>query len=54
MPNHNNNLSELTDKLVYFFDLDGTIYLGNKLFKGVLDLIELLKKKKEIYFLPFK
>jgi len=50
MLNHNNDLSELTDKLVYFFDLDGTIYLGNKLFKGVLDLIELLKKKKKYIF----
>jgi len=46
------NLSELTTKQVYFFDLDGTIYLGNKLFEGVLDLIELLKAKgKNFYFL---
>ncbi|MFX1574813.1 MAG: HAD-IIA family hydrolase [Promethearchaeota archaeon] len=48
----NKNLSELTTKQVYFFDLDGTIYLGNKLFEGVIDLIELLKKKgKYFYFL---
>ncbi len=52
MANHNHNLSELTEKLVYFFDLDGTIYLGNKLFEGVLDLIEILRiKKKKFYFL---
>jgi len=46
------NLSELTIKQVYFFDLDGTIYLGNKLFDGVIDLIELLKARgKNFYFL---
>ena len=52
MANHNHKLSELTEKLVYFFDLDGTIYLGNTLFKGVLDLIKILRnKKKKFYFL---
>jgi len=46
------NLSELTTKHVYFFDLDGTIYLGNELFEGVIDLIELLRAKgKNFYFL---
>jgi HAD superfamily hydrolase (TIGR01450 family) len=50
MFNHNSSLSELTDKLVYFFDLDGTMYLGNKIFRGVLDLIELLKKKEKHFF----
>jgi 4-nitrophenyl phosphatase len=46
------DLSILTEKKVYFFDLDGTIYLGNKLFEGVLELIEILKKKeKKFYFL---
>ncbi len=52
MLNKDRYLSELTEKLVYFFDLDGTIYLGNKLFEGVLDLIEILRiKKKKFYFL---
>ena len=46
------DLSTLTKKSVYFFDLDGTIYLEDILFDGVLELIELLKKKKKkFYFL---
>ncbi|MBY9002969.1 MAG: HAD-IIA family hydrolase [Candidatus Lokiarchaeota archaeon] len=46
------DLSSLVKKSVYFFDLDGTIYLGDTLFDGVLELIELLrKKKKKFYFL---
>ena len=44
------NLTPLADKLVYFFDLDGTIYLGNQLFEGVIELIELLKKAKKHFF----
>jgi histidinol phosphatase-like enzyme len=28
------DLSELIKKKVYFFDLDGTIYIGNQLFEG--------------------
>jgi HAD superfamily hydrolase (TIGR01450 family) len=52
MANHNHNLSKLTEKLVYFFDLDGTIYLGNKLFEGVLELVDILKSRhKKFYFL---
>jgi len=52
MDNNNSNIFELTTKQVYFFDLDGTIYLGNKLFKGVLELIELLRiREKKFYFL---
>lgn len=52
MDNNNRNIFELTTKQVYFFDLDGTIYLGNKLFKGVVELIELLRiKEKKIFFL---
>ncbi|MFW9999492.1 MAG: HAD-IIA family hydrolase [Candidatus Hodarchaeota archaeon] len=46
------NLFELTTKQVFFFDLDGTIYLGKNLFKGVPKLIEVLRKKKrKFYFL---
>ncbi len=44
------NLSELKKKAIFFFDLDGTVYLGNQLFEGVLDLIDLLKKKHKAYF----
>ena len=52
MPFHDRNISELINKQVYFFDLDGTIYLGNKLFKGVHELVKLLKEKnKPFYFL---
>lgn len=46
------SLSELKKKQVFFFDLDGTLYLGDKLFDGVFDLVEILKKKnKKFYFL---
>ena len=44
------DLSTLMEKSVYFFDLDGTIYLGDILFDGVLELIELLRKKKKKFF----
>ena len=44
------NLSELTNKQVYFFDLDGTIYLGDSLFQGVPQLIEVLRNKKKNFF----
>ncbi len=50
MQNNDSNLYELTTKQVYFFDLDGTLYLGNKLFNGVVDLIDLLKRKKKDFF----
>jgi HAD superfamily hydrolase (TIGR01450 family) len=46
------DISELLTKEIFFFDLDGTLYLGDLLFDGVLELIEILKKrKKKIYFL---
>lgn len=52
MSESNKILSELKQKQVYFFDLDGTIYLGNKLFDSVLDLVNLLRRrKKNFYFL---
>ncbi|MFX1568296.1 MAG: HAD-IIA family hydrolase [Promethearchaeota archaeon] len=44
------NIIELTNKQVYFFDLDGTIYLGDKLFKGVPQLIDILRKKEKKFF----
>jgi HAD superfamily hydrolase (TIGR01450 family) len=46
------DFSELRQKKVFFFDLDGTLYLGEKLFDGVLDLIELLKDRgKKVFYL---
>ena len=50
MVSHTNNIHDLITKQVYFFDLDGTIYLGNKLFEGVPELIELLKKRNKLFF----
>lgn len=45
-------LYQIKEKEVFFFDLDGTIYLGNTLFEGVLEFIELLKRHhKKFYFL---
>jgi len=45
-------LFKIKEKKVFFFDLDGTLYLGNKLFEGVFELIELLiRHHKKFYFL---
>jgi NagD protein len=43
----------LREKSIFFFDLDGTVYLGNKIFDGVLELIQLLQEKadKKFFFL---
>jgi 4-nitrophenyl phosphatase/NagD protein len=43
-------VSELGEKKVYFFDLDGTIYLGNKLFRGAIELVETLKELEIPFF----
>ncbi|MFX0047577.1 MAG: glycerol-1-phosphate dehydrogenase, partial [Candidatus Hermodarchaeota archaeon] len=37
-------------KKVYFFDLDGTLYLGNHLFRGATELVELLNEVKIPFF----
>ena len=50
MDNHKSNILELTKKQVYFFDLDGTIYLGEKLFKGVPELIKALRNRQKHFF----
>ena len=42
--------TELEKKKVYFFDLDGTIYLGNQLFRGAIELIEILNIKEISFF----
>jgi len=42
----------LKNKKVYFFDLDGTLYLEDLLFEGILNLINKLKSlDKKIFFL---
>ncbi len=43
-------LTELEKKKVFFFDLDGTIYLGNQLFRGAVELVELLNKVEIPFF----
>ena len=50
MPPLNQDLEELKQKAVFFFDLDGTIYIGDKLFDGILELIEILKKQGKRFF----
>ena len=50
MSKHERNISELREKKAFFFDLDGTLYLGNKIFDGVHDLIKLLKEKNKLFY----
>jgi len=50
MSSINKSIAELRRKKVFFFDLDGTLYLGNKLFDGVIELIEALKEHGKRYF----
>ncbi len=50
MLSEKSDLFGLREKIVYFFDLDGTIYLGNKLFDRVLEIIERLKKENRYFF----
>ena len=38
------DFSRLKNKKLFLFDMDGTIYLGSKIFDGVLELIEQIKK----------
>jgi len=52
MNDQKQDLSEILKKKVFFFDLDGTIYLDDTLFDGVIELIDLLERKnKHFYFL---
>ena len=50
MSSINKSITELRKKKVFFFDLDGTLYLGNKLFDGVIEMLEALKIQGKRYF----
>jgi len=47
---NDDDLKLLLEKKVFFFDLDGTIYLENIIFKGVVELLDLLKKNNKFIF----
>ncbi|MHA1726279.1 MAG: HAD-IIA family hydrolase [Promethearchaeota archaeon] len=44
------DLSEISKKKAFFIDLDGTVYLENKIFKGVHEFITRLKEHGKYYF----
>ena len=44
------SIAELRRKKVFFFDLDGTLYLGNELFEGVIEIIKALQEHGKRYF----
>jgi NagD protein len=46
----NKLVTELKKKKVFFFDLDGTIYLGNQLFKGAIELVKKLNNLEIPFF----
>ena len=45
-------MTELKDKQLFVFDMDGTIYLGNRVFPAALEFIKNLRKsgKKILFF----
>lgn len=43
------NASLLLEKKLYLFDMDGTIYLGNRLFEGVKELLEKIENNNGAY-----
>lgn len=52
MESSKEDLSQIKHFKAFFFDLDGTIYLEDQIFDGVLELINRLKKQdKKFYFL---
>ena len=40
----NKELFDFNSKKLWLFDMDGTIYFGNQLFKGVLELLNKIEK----------
>lgn len=46
------NYLKLKDKTVFIFDLDGTLYLNDKIFPGAKELLEtLIKKNRNVFFI---
>ena len=46
------SIGPLKNKRAFFFDLDGTIYVDNKLTPGAADIVELLRRQNiDVYFL---
>lgn len=43
------DLTNLRNKKLYLFDMDGTIYLGDQLFEGVYDLLKGIEKRGANY-----
>ena len=39
------NIAEISNKKLFLFDMDGTIYEENRLFDGVVELLDLIKKQ---------
>lgn len=50
MISNKEKLSLLKEKQAFFFDLDGTVYLEDKIFDGVTEVIELLKARGKNFF----
>ncbi|NVM36984.1 MAG: HAD-IIA family hydrolase [Candidatus Lokiarchaeota archaeon] len=46
----NNHISKLKEKKVFFFDLDGTIYLEGEIFEGVHELIKFMNNFSTKFF----
>ena len=40
--------TRLKDKKLFLFDMDGTIYLGDNLFEGVLELLQKIEDKGQV------
>jgi len=43
------NIGILRSKKLFLFDMDGTLYLGNKLYDFTLELLDMLKKTGRHY-----
>lgn len=50
MPLTEADARQIIEKKIFFFDLDGTVYLSNKLFEGVLELFSLIRASSKYLF----